>query len=186
MFWFLLQGWNESNAWGDATCSGRRIHGYGWWTNDVPWDESTNQRTHGTANVWVWQGSHEDAYGKNKRCRYALFFKIMYWRYLQHRYTNANFTILCELYMVKSCTKIKNTSHFLVSWAKRQCNSFHSGLFFLLKQDRGYPFRGRGVVRGVRRPQVKVRPRPGKSKTTAKPKPNGKGRGTTIEIIEYV
>lgn len=58
--------------------------------------------------------------------------------------------------------------------------------FFWLKQDRGYPFRGRGVVRGVRRPQVKVRPRPGKSKTTAKPKPNGKGRGTTIEIIEYV
>lgn len=54
----------------------------------------------------------------------------MYWRYLQHRYTNTNFTILCELYMVKSCTKIKNTSHFLVSWAKRQCKSFHSGFFF--------------------------------------------------------
>lgn len=53
-----------------------------------------------------------------------------------------------------------------------------------MPMDRGYPFRGRGVVRGVRRPQVKVRPRPGKSKTTTKPKPNGKGRGTTIEIIE--
>ncbi|KAJ8301186.1 hypothetical protein KUTeg_020173 [Tegillarca granosa] len=45
------------------------------------------------------------------------------------------------------------------------------------QSERPY-FRGRGVVRGVRRPQIRVRPRPGGKKTTKKP---GKGRGVTVE-----
>lgn len=48
----------------------------------------------------------------------------------------------------------------------------------MISPDRGY-FRGRGAVRGVRKPQIKVRPRPNNNK---KPRPaGGRGRGVTVE-----
>lgn len=48
--------------------------------------------------------------------------------------------------------------------------------------DRGYYNRGRGGVRGVRKPQIRVRPRVNNNK--GKGKPSGRGRGVTVETEE--